>query len=156
MTATEGSAHAGKMSPPANRLSWMCEAGLVIALSVVLGLLTWGFHPKSPVYDPDRLTAGGIELAQVPPDALWLDARSEEEFAQDHIPGAHPFRLEMWEEHLMNLFAVWEPDQKVVVYCGAASCLVSQEVAARLRSEIEGIQVYHLLGGWEAWKGAKR
>ena len=85
---------------------------------------------------------------------LWVDARSADDYRTDHIPGAILLNLESWDELLPNFLDQWSPEKKVVVYCSAATCELSHEVAERLRKS--GItSVFVLKGGWEAWKTRK-
>jgi rhodanese-related sulfurtransferase len=86
-------------------------------------------------------------------NAIWIDARPEEEFAQDHIPGATLLNEDRWNELLPQMLAVWSPEKRVVVYCSSESCGSSREVARRLRNDAQLKNVFVLEGGWEAWKG---
>ena len=84
-------------------------------------------------------------------NVLWVDARSTGEYSADHVPGALLLNLEEWDELFPKFLDQWAPEKKTVVYCSAATCDLSREVAERLRKN--GItQVFVLKGGWEAWK----
>jgi rhodanese-related sulfurtransferase len=83
---------------------------------------------------------------------LWVDARSETEYAAGHIPGAFLLNLDQWNELLPLLLQVWEPDKMVVIYCSSLSCQASREVAEKLRDEVGLQSVFVLRGGWEAWR----
>jgi len=83
--------------------------------------------------------------------AIWVDARPDEEFAADHVPGAISLNEDRWNELLPQFLAVWTPGKKVVVYCSSLSCNASREVARRLRKEAQLSDVFVLEGGWEAW-----
>ena len=83
--------------------------------------------------------------------AIWVDARPEDEFANDHVPGAISLNEDRWNELLPQFLAVWAPDKKVIVYCSSLSCNASREVAHRLRKEAQLSDVFVLEGGWEAW-----
>jgi rhodanese-related sulfurtransferase len=84
-------------------------------------------------------------------NAIWVDARPDEEFASDHVPGALSLNEDRWNELLPQFLAVWSPGKKVVVYCSSLSCNSSREVARRLRREAQLPDVFVLEGGWEAW-----
>ena len=87
-------------------------------------------------------------------NVLWLDARSAEEYEAEHVPGALLLNLENWDHLFPKFLDQWAPGEKVVVYCSAATCELSREVAERLRKN--GISmVFVLKGGWEAWKTGK-
>ena len=82
---------------------------------------------------------------------IWVDARPDEEFASDHVPGAILLNEDRWNELLPQFLAVWSPSKKVVVYCSSLSCNASRDVAQRLRKEAQLSDVFVLEGGWEAW-----
>ena len=84
-------------------------------------------------------------------NAIWVDARPDEEFAQDHVPEALPLNEDRWNELLPQFLVAWSPGKKVVVYCSSLSCNASREVARRLRREAQIPDVFVLEGGWEAW-----
>jgi rhodanese-related sulfurtransferase len=84
-------------------------------------------------------------------NVIWVDARPDEEFARDHVPGALSLNEDRWNELLPQFLAVWSPGKKVVVYCSSLSCNASREVARRLRKEAQLSDVFVLEGGWEAW-----
>ena len=84
-------------------------------------------------------------------NVIWVDARPDEEFARDHVPGALSLNEDRWNELLTQFLAVWSPGKKVVVYCSSLSCNASREVARRLRKEAQLSDVFVLKGGWEAW-----
>ena len=84
-------------------------------------------------------------------NAIWVDARPDEEFARDHVPGALSLNEDRWNELLPQFLAAWSPEKKVIVYCSSLSCNASREVARRLRKEAQLPDVFVLEGGWEAW-----
>jgi len=84
-------------------------------------------------------------------NAIWVDARADEEFARDHVPGALSLNEDRWNELLPQFLAAWSPGKKVVIYCSAESCDLAREAAERLRKEAQISDVFVLEGGWEAW-----
>lgn len=88
--------------------------------------------------------------------AIWVDARPDEEFARDHVPGAISLNEDHWNALLPQFLAAWSPEKKVVVYCSSLSCNASREVARRLRKEAQLQNVFVLEGGWEAWLKSRR
>lgn len=88
-------------------------------------------------------------------DVLWVDARPDEEFVADHVPGAIPLNEDRWNEMIPQFLSVWSqaPGKKVIVYCSSQSCNVSRDVAVRLRKQTDPPMqnVYVLEGGWEEW-----
>jgi rhodanese-related sulfurtransferase len=91
-------------------------------------------------------------------NALWVDARPDEEFERDHIPGAILLNEDRWNELLSRFLATqWSPEKKIVVYCSAASCNLAEDVARRLREEAKlPNEIRILKGGWEAWVAQKQ
>lgn len=85
-------------------------------------------------------------------DAIWLDARPQEEFDREHAPGALLLNEDRWNELFPHVLAVWAPEKRVVVYCSSESCGSSREIAHRLRKEAGLTNVFVLEGGWESWK----
>ncbi len=84
-------------------------------------------------------------------NTIWVDARSDEEFAHGHVPGAILLNEDHWNELLPQFLQKWSPEKKVVVYCSSQSCNASREVARRLRVEAQLKNVFVLEGGWEEW-----
>jgi rhodanese-related sulfurtransferase len=111
--------------------------------------------PTSELVTVDQARAWGE-------NAIWVDARADEEFARDHVPGAISLNEDRWNELLPQFLQGWSPEKKVVVYCSAKSCNAAREVAKRLRDEAqlkdtEGKNcVFVLEGGWEEWVKKKR
>jgi rhodanese-related sulfurtransferase len=84
-------------------------------------------------------------------NTIWVDARPDEEFARDHVPGAILLNEDRWNDLVGPFLATWSPDKKIVVYCSSQSCNASREVARRLRVEAQLKNVFVLEGGWEEW-----
>ena len=107
---------------------------------------------QTPVAASEMLTLAEAGSA----DALWIDARPQEEFEREHVPGALLLNEDRWNELLPQVLAVWSPEKRVVVYCSSESCGSSREIAHRLRKEAGLANVFVLAGGWEAWKKEKQ
>ncbi len=82
---------------------------------------------------------------------LWIDARPDEEFARDHVPGALQLNEDRWNELLPQMLAAWSPEKRIVVYCSSQSCGSSREIAQRLRTDTALPNIFVLAGGWEEW-----
>ena len=136
------------------RLSLVRQVLILAALALVPGLgeaiyfrdtISWkSAIPPSELVNIDQARAWGD-------NAIWVDARPDEEFARDHAPGALSLNEDRWNELLPQLLAVWSPGKKIVVYCSSLSCNTSREVARRLHKEAQLTDVFVLEGGWEAW-----
>jgi rhodanese-related sulfurtransferase len=90
-------------------------------------------------------------------NVIWIDARPEDEFERDHIPGAVSLNEDRWSQGLAQFLGKdWLPEKKIVVYCSAASCNLAEDVARRLRKEAKlPNEIRILKGGWEAWQAKK-
>ena len=123
-----------------------------IALAPALGEAIW-FRDKiswaSPIPPSESVTVD--EAHNWGATAIWVDARPDDEFARDHVPGALSLNEDHWNELLPQFLAAWSPGKKVVVYCSAESCDLAREAAERLRKEAQISDVFVLQGGWEAW-----
>ncbi len=130
------------------------EALILIALAF-LPAIGQGFYfrdrvswespiPASELVTVDQARAWGE-------GAIWVDARPDDEFAHDHVPGAFSLNEDHWNDLLAQFLPNWSPDKQVVVYCSAESCNAARDVAKRLRDEVELKDVFVLQGGWEEW-----
>lgn len=130
------------------------QIGTLCILSAVPALLTAAFHPRRPPWTQEALAPGEVTLTTAEAwgaGTLWLDARPAAAYNAGHVPGAVHLDLADWEADFPKFLDQWQPGQKVLVYCSAASCHLAEEVAGRLRqSRIE--PVFVLKGGWESWR----
>ena len=131
------------------------EALILIALAC-LPAIGQGFYLRgkvswqSPIPASELVT---VDQARAWGDgAIWVDARPDDEFAADHVPGAFSLNEDHWNELLAQFLPNWSPGRKVVVYCSAQSCNAARDVAKRLRDEAQLQDVFVLKGGWEEWK----
>ena len=83
---------------------------------------------------------------------LLVDARDEEQFAAEHIPGAVSLPAAVYADTLLFFAEEHGREKTVVVYCGTEDCEMSAELAVRLRDEAEFTDVRVLDGGILAWR----
>lgn len=100
--------------------------------------------PASEIVDLDLARSWGANV-------IWVDARPDNEYEHDHVPGAFLLNEDRWNELLPQFLGQWSPDKKVVVYCSTRSCNLAGDVARRLRNEAQLKNVFVLEGGWEEW-----
>jgi rhodanese-related sulfurtransferase len=136
------------------KLGAVGEALVLVALAC-LPAIGHGFYFRdkvsweSPIPASELVT---VDQAKALGDgAVWVDARPDDEFAKDHVPGAFSLNEDRWNELLTQFLPNWSPEKKVVVYCSAQSCNAAREVAKRLREEAQLQNVFVLKGGWEEW-----
>jgi rhodanese-related sulfurtransferase len=134
------------------------QAGLILLIAVGLAGATAAIHPKRPSFLAPPRDPNEVSLAQIkkwPGSVLWVDARSESEFASEHVSDAVCLNFDNWTEQFPKFLDRYNSGQRVVVYCSATSCQLSREIASKLRAS--GVSdAYFLEGGWEAWKQQNR
>jgi len=137
------------------RLSKFAILGLA---TILLGGLNGLINPSRPSWSEKTLQEGEIRLRdrRLTEGVIWVDARSADEFAKDHIPGALLLNESNWDALFPDFLDAWQPGERVVVYCSSLSCQASNEVAERLREEAGFEEIYVLKGGWEAWQAAQK
>lgn len=118
------------------------EAALIAGCAMLPALALYGYSRVKPEHKPI--------MQAVSTDALWIDARSEADFAHEHVPGALNLNEHNWDDALARVFETWQPPRPIVVYC-SAGCPAGAKIAARLTElGIEPIRVFE--GGFEKWK----
>jgi rhodanese-related sulfurtransferase len=136
------------------KFSFLRQAVILAALSLFPGVgqaiyfrdkISW----RSPI-PPSELVSVN-QAREWGDNAIWIDARPDNEFSRDHVLGAISLNEDRWNELLPQFLAAWSPGKKIVVYCSAQSCDLAREVAERLRKEAQLPEVFVLDGGWEAW-----
>ena len=136
------------------------EACALVLVAVLPTMLAGWLHSKRPAIEltsrplVEELTVADFMRENSP--ILWVDARSEREFRAGHVPNAIRLDQEAWEELLPGFLAMWQPGKRVVVYCDTAKCQAGQEVAVRIRRELQIGNVFVLKNGWTAWQEAQR
>ena len=127
------------------------QAGaLLLAAGLAAMVAAWSI----PRDRPDAMEEGEIALADAlaqQPPPLWIDARSETEYRDEHVSGALLLNVENWESLVAKVLEAWEPGRTAIVYCAMPGGAASREVAERLRDFKLG-PVFVLHGGWNAWK----
>ena len=82
---------------------------------------------------------------------LWVDARTQQQYDEEHIPGAVLLNEDHWDELVPEFLNQWDPEKAIVVYCDSTTCDASHSVRKRLTEELQISGVYVLKGGWTAW-----
>lgn len=142
---------------------WLQIAAFPLA-ALALGFAAMFFFPEG--FFPGNNTETDTEFARVAwqeaaphvQSGEWLlvDARDEELFQAQHIPGAISLPAQSYPE-LLEFFAEEHGKMRtVVVYCGTEDCDLSTELAVRLRDEIGLTDIRILEGGFLSWqRGSK-
>ena len=85
--------------------------------------------------------------------ALFIDARPAEEYAELHVPKALNLTPDMLEHGEAEKLAGIAKDREIVVYCGQESCDLSLRVAEKLQA-LGYTRVTAFMGGFRAWDEA--
>ncbi len=135
----------------------------VLGLATLAAVGTWrlaGPPPRVEVTcDPAAIGPEEVCLETIRDDdgILWIDARTEEEWRRDGLPGSIHLTTAggadfdgLVADHGDRIATA----ERAVVYCGDLGCGLSKEVAGRLRGYglIHDVRALH--GGWAALKAA--
>jgi rhodanese-related sulfurtransferase len=85
--------------------------------------------------------------------ALWVDARKPEEYAELHIQGALNLLPGTWQQVQDTPLATTPKDRPIVVYCSQAACDDALKTAEKLQAA-GFTEVMAFLGGFRAWDEA--
>ncbi|MCJ7750446.1 MAG: rhodanese-like domain-containing protein [Armatimonadetes bacterium] len=82
--------------------------------------------------------------------ALFLDARSPEDYAEGHVPGALSLPAYEFDAQFPEIADRVEEAQSIIVYCDGVECSDSIHVAERLvEYGFPDVSVFE--SGWRAW-----
>jgi len=144
----------------------LSQALVIVLVAVVIGFTVNQFRSDSLALDTDwspeaRLTSKFGKNILISLDeakekffsgsALFIDARSPEDYREGHIKGARNLTVTAFEEQAFDLLLGLPEDNLIVTYCDGEECALSIEVAEKLKEiGFENIRVLH--NGWTAWK----
>lgn len=139
------------------------ELLLVVLVATLGAVATWkiaGPPERGVACDPAMLSAEEICLdtltAEWPEGSfLWIDARSEEEWEKNGLPGSIHLTTVSdvpFDQQLEQSFEALSTASRVVVYCTSEACGTSKEVVKRLKELGLIPEVRALYGGWAALK----
>jgi rhodanese-related sulfurtransferase len=149
------------------------QAGFLILLSVAAGVLR-GFFPESISWNGRWPTAqtsaeeaykmmareGDPAFASLADaislhskGAIFLDARSTEEFTAGRIPGSRSLPFYELEAKEKEALAGLAPDSSIVIYCEGVGCELSLFLGRELSARgFTNMKIFY--GGFPEWKGA--
>jgi rhodanese-related sulfurtransferase len=105
---------------------------------------------------PDGVTSidlSGVRSSLERGDALILDARPSEDYAEAHIPGALSLPANDFDSRFPEVSDSIERATRIIVYCSGVECSDSIEVAGRL-SEFRFRNISVFEQGFRAWAGS--
>src|SRR4051794_20391733 len=103
----------------------------IVALAFIPALGHAIYERHRITWNEDAVAPDEITLEQANEwgeSVLWIDARPDEQFAQQHIPRALSLNEDRWNELLPQTLTAWSPERRTVVYCSSQSCGLSHEV----------------------------
>lgn len=133
------------------------QIAILIAISASAASISWFSRDKNPKPDPvphcDPATIKPDEICfdQVPEDALWIDARTRNEWQKNGYPNSILWNLDPSEDsNKMEADAVFKiaESKLVVVYCTSQACGTSRQIAEKIRKLELGVEVKTLFGGF--------
>lgn len=141
------------------------QSGLIFILAAVTGLLMNQARSNTlslvAACSPEaRLTAYSgksmaisLEEAKalcLDKDAVFLDARSPEDYAQGHIRCAQNIPWQSFDEYIDRVLETIPDNAWIVTYCDGEHCSLSEDLAKELLSMgYENVKI--LLNGWTRW-----
>lgn len=135
------------------------QAVLILLLAASAAWATHAWHPRAPalylVEEPLRNDEVSMKVIgeRWQGKVLWIDARIQEQYDAEHIPGAVLLNEQHFEEQLFGLLDTLQTNTKpIIVYCNAAKCDASRTILERLKQTISIENAFVLKGGWNAWR----
>ena len=111
-----------------------------------------------PEVTQEELVAGEVTMDRLHTilhagTAILIDARSEHEFEEGHLPGAMNVPYEKLVEYSPKLVDFVPMDATVICYCRSVDCDLSDDLALELRlMGYANVVLYR--GGWDEWTEA--
>jgi rhodanese-related sulfurtransferase len=151
-------------------LAW---AGVILLLAAVLGIwqqwqlvrLSWTgalpAHLEQQRQQRRQVEFQGVKTLDLPQvyeifqggQALFVDARDADEYAELHIAGAVNLPPDLLERQGNRALEGIARDRRIVVYCGLANCNKALQVAEKLQS-LKFTDVRAFMDGFQAWDQA--
>lgn len=84
-------------------------------------------------------------------EVLFVDARSQKDYANGHIPGAISLPVGQFEERIASFLNRYPLEQPIVTYCSGRTCEDSHDLA-RFLSDIGFTNVRIFIDGFQGWE----
>ena len=146
------------------KMLWQISAILAIALG--MGLISNALRPDSLQQVGDwsaeahTTTATGehliISLSEAAKlftekAAVFIDARSDEDFRDGHIQGAKNLPWQDVDQRFIEIAEEISPDVTIITYCDGETCKLSHDLALFL-IDMGFNDVRVLINGWSVWQ----
>jgi rhodanese-related sulfurtransferase len=89
-------------------------------------------------------------------ERIVLDVRAKEDYDHGHLPGAHSFPMEEFDDGIDLLFEIAKPDAPILVYCSSTECSQSHTFSNMIiEAGFSNVKVF--VQGFRLWqeKGLK-
>ena len=146
--------------------SLLKEIGIILMVVIPLALVTNSLRPSGlrlidagiPIVQPVEAnnTIYAITLDRAMEkyergEALFVDARSHEEYLAGHVKGALNLPDYHFDEWIDDFLSKTDPDTEFITYCDGEDCFLGHHVAEKLyRLGFE--RVSYLVNGWTKWQ----
>jgi rhodanese-related sulfurtransferase len=149
------------------------EIIILVGISVALAMLVNFFSPRGIAlvgqWDTSRgvITANPTGAAEGKPeeidtvarareifdkgDVLFVDARSQDNYEDGHIPGAISLPVGQFDERIESLLDRYSSDQPIMTYCSGRTCEDSHDLAQFL-SDAGFTNVRIFIDGFPGWE----
>jgi rhodanese-related sulfurtransferase len=84
-------------------------------------------------------------------EVLFVDARSQNDYENGHIPGAVSLPVGQFEERIESFLNRYPPEQLIVTYCSGRTCEDSHDLAQFL-SDVGFTDVRIFIDGFPGWE----
>ena len=84
-------------------------------------------------------------------EVLFVDARSQNDYDNGHIPGAVSLPVGQFEERIDSFLNRYPPEQAIVTYCSGRTCEDSHDLAQFL-SDVGFTNVRIFIDGFPGWE----
>jgi rhodanese-related sulfurtransferase len=145
---------------------WLQETGLILIGTACLALAVNALRPEGLSILPWRTFsegsgASGPVVRAIPLDealaqynsgkALFVDARSKQDYVDGHIEGAISLPNHQFNEAFGGVAGLLAQFEEIITYCDGESCPLAKSLAEQLR-ELGYQKVYYMVNGWTLWR----
>lgn len=146
------------------KMLWQISAILAVALGT--GLISnalrpdslqlvgdWSAEARTTTVTGEQLIISLSEAAKLFTEktAVFIDARSDEDFRKGHIQGAKSLPWQDVDQRFIEVAEDISPDMTIITYCDGETCKLSHDLALFLLDMgFKNVRV--LVNGWSVWQ----
>ena len=134
-------------------VNYLSPVGIALVGQWDSGGGTISARSKADVVHPEVEINNPLKVRKIILEGLYfvVDARTEDDYGDGHLPGAHSFPLHKFDENLPRLMELVGPKDPLLIYCSGFTCTDSHAFAQLLR-ELGYSRVHVYAGGFEEWE----